>query len=67
MEEEEPKKAGEVISQQLVAFRNVAELQEQNNDLRASLRDLSQQMEAVEKDAVENRTQELKVRRSFNP
>lgn len=61
MENDSPTGAGEVISQRLVAFRNVAELQEQNTHLRTSLRELSQQMEAVEKEAVENRTQDLQV------
>ncbi|XP_063612017.1 nucleoprotein TPR-like, partial [Penaeus indicus] len=59
VETDSPTGAGEVISQRLVAFRNVAELQEQNTHLRTSLRELSQQMEAVEKEAVENRTQDL--------
>ncbi|KAG7160494.1 Nucleoprotein TPR-like [Homarus americanus] len=54
-----PTVAGDVISQRLVAFRDIAELQEQNNNLRVSLRDLSEQMEAVQHTAVDAKTKEL--------
>lgn len=53
--------AGDVISRRLVAFRDISELQEQNNHLRASLRQLSEQMEAVENEANDAKTKELKV------
>lgn len=56
-----PTVAGDVISQRLVAFRDIVELQEQNNNLRASLRELSDQMESVEHSAVDAKTKELKV------
>ncbi|XP_071529693.1 uncharacterized protein [Panulirus ornatus] len=55
-----PTVAGDVISQRLVAFRDIEELQEQNNSLRASLRELSDQMESAEHSAVDVKTKELK-------
>lgn len=56
-----PTLAGDVISQRLVAFRDIAELQEQNVSLRASLRELSEQLEVSEQSAVDEKTKELKV------
>ncbi|XP_045130805.1 nucleoprotein TPR-like [Portunus trituberculatus] len=55
-----PSIAGDVISQRLVAFRDVAELQEQNMSLRVSLRELSEQLETSEQSAVDEKTKELK-------
>lgn len=55
-----PTFAGDVISQRLVAFRDIAELQEQNVSLRASLRELSEQLEVSEQSAVDEKTKELK-------
>lgn len=56
-----PTFAGDVISQRLVAFRDIAELQEQNVSLRASLRELSEQLEVSEQSAVDEKTKELTV------
>nr|XP_045610228.1 nucleoprotein TPR-like [Procambarus clarkii] len=55
-----PSVAGDVISQRLVGFRDINELQEQNRSLRTSLRELSEQMEASEHSAVDEKTKELK-------
>ncbi|KAK7072171.1 hypothetical protein SK128_026556, partial [Halocaridina rubra] len=51
--------AGDVISERMVAFRDVSELQEQNRMLRESLRKLSEEMETNETAAVTSKTAEM--------
>merc|ERR1711962_87351 len=52
--------SGDLITQRLVGFRDVAELQEQNQRILASLRELSNKVEETEDSAVEAKTQHLK-------
>ncbi|KAK3887381.1 hypothetical protein Pcinc_008498 [Petrolisthes cinctipes] len=56
-----PSVAGDVISEHLVAFRDASELQEQNNKLRSSLRELSAQLEDSEKTAITEKTKQLQA------
>ncbi|XP_064098408.1 nucleoprotein TPR-like isoform X2 [Macrobrachium nipponense] len=51
--------SADVISDRLVAFRNVSELQEQNKMLRESLRKLSEDMETSEAATISSRTKEM--------
>ncbi|XP_068238323.1 nucleoprotein TPR-like isoform X2 [Palaemon carinicauda] len=51
--------SADVISDRLVAFRNVSELQEQNKMLRESLRKLSEDMETNEAATVSSRTKDM--------
>lgn len=48
--------SSQVISQQLVDFRNIEELQEQNQRLLGAIRELSQQNEEHEKQTREEQT-----------
>ncbi|XP_066988708.1 nucleoprotein TPR-like [Macrobrachium rosenbergii] len=51
--------SADVISDRLVAFRNVSELQEQNKMLRESLRNLSEDMETSEASAISSGTKKM--------
>ncbi|CAM1301248.1 TPR (predicted), partial [Pycnogonum litorale] len=48
-----------IISKHLVSFRNIEELQKQNQQLLAVVRELSDEQEAKEKSAVDSRTSDL--------
>ena len=48
--------SSQVISQRLVEFRNIEELQEQNQQLRSVVRELSDQNEERERQTVDERT-----------
>ena len=48
--------SSQIISQQLVDFRNIEELQEQNQRLLGVVRELSQQNEERERQTVEDQT-----------
>ena len=51
--------AGDFISNRLVTFRSVTELQEQNIKLLGNLRELTEKLEEAERAAVEKQTQEI--------
>ena len=56
-----PKDADSVISQRLVVFRNIEELQKTNAELLAVVRQMSESQEKAEAQLVEEKTTELKL------
>ncbi|XP_033110270.1 nucleoprotein TPR-like [Anneissia japonica] len=53
--------SSQVISEHLVSFRNITELQQQNERLLAVVRELSEKKEKEERETIESKTSELKL------
>ncbi|XP_064484917.1 nucleoprotein TPR-like isoform X2 [Ornithodoros turicata] len=57
-----PLRASDLITQRLVSFRDIDELQQRNMDLLAVVRDLSEKQEEEEKDTNEERNREMRTK-----